>query len=1078
MYACCDEHRRAAVLNHPTLNGIDYLEVLDDPSIADLPAQRILLVYCLKDAPTGLTTDNVMIAGGESVTGITAAWMAPALHPPAQCPAGVAAFLTTKLANAAKVLVVCTSVAGDFAPYTLRLVHSAGNTAPYAVTNTLEGFDPQLSSVEFSFKVGCGPYFDCAPAAAECPADLPTPPVIDYLAKDYGSFRTVMLDRLNQLLPTWGATSEADMGVVLTEVIAYVADQLSYKQDAIATEAYLMTARSRISLRRHARLVGYRVHDGANARAWVTVQVSEPVFLKGSDTVFFTYAPGMPDQPRGNEQTALATGVVVFEPMQNADLYPEHNTMQLYTWGDSNCCLPRGATEATLRGSLSHLQPGDVLILQEVVGPQTGVAADADVRHRYAVRLTDVATSDAQGNALMDALFEAGSGAAIVNAGQKSQPVTEIRWAEEDALPAPLCVSSTFVDDAGATHTLTDVSVAMGNVVLADHGLTMPAVALPAVKGSALYLPPSRNADRCRPAGRQQLPARYRPVLADSPVTQAVPLPVAGAPATSSAVALPLHGLVSLPDANGYTALRVGANDVAAWPQYVGVLASAGSVAGTFTLRVVMQLPAVANVAVLESFADMVSPSAAAAAIAAHSRLVTAKVPGGAVNPAGYPGAATMLSPQGSVALKDTNGQTYLEIGALSSLSWPPLFSVLAQGSLTTLDTFNLLLLYDSPFGPVGNVTLPVIVEQFPGVTLSTAAERFGSGAALLTVETFDEEPNPALSAYALTHVDAADAVPEISLESTLSGGTAGWRAVQDLLGDGPLDTNFVVEVETNGRATLRFGDDTNGMAPAAGTTFTARYRIGNGTAGNVGADSLTYVSGDPRILSCTNPLPAAGGVDPETNAQIRRRAPQAFLIQKRAVTMQDYANAAEQNSLVESAHAQLRWTGSWYTVFVTAEPASGGVLGKSLRKNLWQQLNAVRLVGQDLQLADPEYVSLLVGLTVCVDPQYFASDVEKALMAVLGSGTQTNGQPGFFAAGNFKLGQPVYLSRILAAVRSVAGVSSVVATQFQPQSMASTNTYLDAGELGMSASQVARLANDRSLPAHGQLILNMQGGK
>jgi hypothetical protein len=49
-------------------------------------------------------------------------------------------------------------------------------------------------------------------------------------------------------------------------MLAYAADQLSYYQDAVATEAYLGTARRRTSARRHARLVDYFMHDGANAR--------------------------------------------------------------------------------------------------------------------------------------------------------------------------------------------------------------------------------------------------------------------------------------------------------------------------------------------------------------------------------------------------------------------------------------------------------------------------------------------------------------------------------------------------------------------------------------------------------------------------------------------------------------------------------------------------------------------------------------------------------------------------------------------------------------------------------------------
>ena len=159
-----------------------------------------------------------------------------------------------------------------------------------------------------------------------------------------------------------------------------------------------------------------------------------------------------------NEQAALLSGVQVFEPMQDAVLYPEHNQITFYTWGDTNCCLPQGATEASLLGSYPKLQPGDVLIFQEVKGPQTGIAADADLRHRCAVRLTQVAT-------LTDPLFTDGSGNPI--------QVTEIQWSHDDALPFPVCVSSTYLDSNGDQQTVTDVSVVYGNVVLADHGLVL-----------------------------------------------------------------------------------------------------------------------------------------------------------------------------------------------------------------------------------------------------------------------------------------------------------------------------------------------------------------------------------------------------------------------------------------------------------------------------------------------------------------------------------------------------------------------------------------------------------------------------
>jgi predicted phage baseplate assembly protein len=301
---------------------------------------------------------------------------------------------------------------------------------------------------------------------------------------------------------------------------------------------------------------------------------------------------------------------------------------------------------------------------------------------------------------------------------------------------------------------------------------------------------------------------------------------------------------------------------------------------------------------------------------------------------------------------------------------------------------------------------------------------------------------------------------------------------MQNLLSSDASDPDFVVEVETDGTTTLRFGDGTNGKTPASDTAFTSTYRIGNGIAGNVGADSLTYLAaGDARITGCRNPLPASGGTDPETADQIRRRAPQAFLTQERAVTMQDYEATAESNPLVRQAVASLRWTGSWYTVFIAAEPQAagqqtGGTLTAVQQKSVHATVEARRLAGEDLQLDSPEYVSLEIALEICVDPDYFMRDVEQAVGQVLGSD-----KGGLFYPGNFTFGQSVYLSPIYAAVRAVPGVNAVNATTFQIQGV-NDSTYLASGEIKLGPLEIARLENNLSFPDHGQLTLVMEGGK
>lgn len=312
-----------------------------------------------------------------------------------------------------------------------------------------------------------------------------TQPEIDYLSKDYASFRRLMVDHLTNLAPNWKEAHPADLGNVLLDILAYAADYLSYYQDAVATETYLGTARLRRSVRRHVRLLDYTLHEGCNARVWVQVQVeagdsAEGVLLK-KGTQLFTRLEHAGRTPVINPQSAdyadaLSQKPVVFETMHDIMLFPEYNAIDFYSPGQGVPQLPRGATSAILRDKwagkpssgrkLENLRAGDVLVFEELRDPETGLESGANPSHRHAVRLTHVSKGIAE------------------DATKSPIPVVRIDWSIADALPFPLTLSAYFGGDRNVS-----VSVARGNIILTDHGRTIFNEELPQVQPESRYRP-------------------------------------------------------------------------------------------------------------------------------------------------------------------------------------------------------------------------------------------------------------------------------------------------------------------------------------------------------------------------------------------------------------------------------------------------------------------------------------------------------------------------------------------------------------------------------------------------------------
>jgi hypothetical protein len=783
--------RRAAAASPATvLNGIEYLEVGPD--------HRTLALHFVHDLSLTppLTAGNVQILGGERVRDPK----------------------VTQVHALGNVLTVDVATPGDFSTYRLRLTRNGNLDLPP------DGIDAALSEVAFSFKVDCPSAFDCK-TVHECPPESAPRPQIDYLAKDYAGFRRVMLDRLAERVPEWRERSPADMTTMLVEALAFRADELSYFQDAVSSESYLGTARRRISVRRHARLLDYPFHDGCNARAWVAFEVAAGGAADGlvldAGAQLLTQVPGRSAATidAKSASAALDTGTVqAFELLAPITLRAVNNRISFYTWSDDECCLPAGATRAFLLDHAADrlkLTVGSVLVFEETL--ETGET------RAQAVRLT-----------LVDPLS---------SASPQLDPITgqcyvEVHWDESDALALPVCISRR-VD--GVLRT--DVSLAFGNVAIADHGRTIAKEQLP---------PPSE-------------PKRYRSLLA-----------------------------------------------------------------------------------------------------------------------------GTRVAP------------------------------ITAQGRVT----------------PVGSGD-PVLVD--------------------------DTAPAVAAFGWPLDSV-----LPAIEIRNTRDD--SRWLPLSDLIESERFDTVFVVETEDDGRAYLRFGDDVNGRAVREDDTLEARYRIGNGLTGNVGANSIRHLVGAQGGIDVVrNPLAAQGGLAPHSIAQTKLYAPQAFRRQERAVTLEDYARMAERHPQVQRAVATRRWTGSWHTIFLTVDRRSGADVDESFEDALKQFLERYRLAGHDLEIDGPRFVSLDLSFDVCAEPGQFPDVVEQRLLRSFSRDVLPDGSRGFFHPDRFTFASPVYLSEIVARAMSVPGVAFISARKFQRWGRTAAGE-LESGVIHAGRLEIPRLDNDSNAPENGRI--------
>ncbi|TAK02323.1 MAG: putative baseplate assembly protein [Candidatus Manganitrophaceae bacterium] len=252
------------------------------------------------------------------------------------------------------------------------------------------------------------------------------------------------------------------------------------------------------------------------------------------------------------------------------------------------------------------------------------------------------------------------------------------------------------------------------------------------------------------------------------------------------------------------------------------------------------------------------------------------------------------------------------------------------------------------------------------------------------------------------------------------------WDEVENFFQSKPSDLHYVTFIDESDSLTITFGTGQRGSVVPAGAQVKAVYRIGLGSQGNVGADTLTVaLSAIPQITKITNPFNAEGGADRETTEEAKISGPGSIIAQERAVTLQDYDLLARAFPGVGKAKARVGLRGGYKVVqvYIAPEnptvippPFASGALKEALKAHLEARQPVNRMAGVDV--LDPIYVPVDISVDVYLKADAGQEAVRKNVLNVLHD---------LLSFARLEFGQPIRVGEVFSALYPVEGVAYVL---------------------------------------------------
>jgi hypothetical protein len=308
-----------------------------------------------------------------------------------------------------------------------------------------------------------------------------------------------------------------------------------------------------------------------------------------------------------------------------------------------------------------------------------------------------------------------------------------------------------------------------------------------------------------------------------------------------------------------------------------------------------------------------------------------------------------------------------------------------------------------------------------------TRNEVLGSGDASRALQRFQLKSKP------LTFVSAD--TPE-GASSTLEVRVDGvrWHEAPGIGALGPRDREYLTETADDGSVSVVFGDGRRGeRLPTGIENVAAVYRSGIGEAANLDAGRITQLASKPLgVKDVTNPLPAAGGADPDPRDAARRLAPLSVTALDRLVSVRDYEDFTRLFAGIGKASAVQLSDGRRQLVHVTIAGVDDiPIAGTSdLFANLTRALRDFGDPHLPVLVVVRELLLLVVAANVRVQTDYVWELVEPQVRAALVE---------VFGFDSRELGQSVTAGEVVAAIQAVPGVAFVDLDTLDAISLAGT---------------------------------------